>query len=82
MLASASTLALELAPFEQCLDEPSVTSVIQRDLELARQLGVSATPGFGLGRPGPDGSVAVTTLIRGAQPLEVFETAIDDVRNE
>jgi hypothetical protein len=47
-----------------------------------KDLNLTMTPSFALGRIDVDsGKLKVLKLIKGAQPIEVFEKAIDDVRN-
>jgi len=66
--ASAAALGLNAATFDQCLDSGKFAGQIKEDMEQGSKLGVNSTPSlFVNGRP-----------IIGAQPFEVFKTAIDD----
>jgi protein-disulfide isomerase len=72
---------MDTTVFEACLDESSTAKErIDRDIEKARELGLTGTPGFALGRIGSEGVVRIETLIRGAQPFATFESAIDALR--
>jgi protein-disulfide isomerase len=68
------------------LDEPTFTSCLGADVEAsvrkdaasAIALGLKGTPAFLIGRIQDDGTLAVTAVLKGAQPLEAFTAAIDD----
>ena len=64
--------------FSKCIAGTLLTAErIRKDALTAKELGVTGTPSFALGRIGPDGRVVVTKIIRGAQPLTVFQDAIN-----
>jgi protein-disulfide isomerase len=64
----AADAGLDTAKFNQCLDTSKYESRVQEALGAGGRLGVTSTPTlFVNGR-----------MISGAQPIEVFETAIDD----
>ena len=63
----ARQLGLNMASFEQCLTSGKKESVIQKDMDDARQYGVQGTPTFFV-----NGRIVV-----GAQPLSVFQGEID-----
>lgn len=64
--------------FSKCMVGTTQTAErIKKDAMTAKELGVSGTPSFALGKIGPDGRVVVTKIIRGAQPLTVFRDAIN-----
>jgi len=66
--ASAAAIGLNAPMFNQCLDSGKFENQIKEDMEAADKLGVNSTPYiFVNGRP-----------IVGAQPFEVFKSAIDD----
>jgi len=60
-------LGLDSNNFSQCLESGKYTEVIEKDNELARQLGVQSTPTF----------VVNGTPLIGAQPFESFQQVID-----
>ena len=64
----ATTAGLDAAAFTACLASPETKAAIQRDVEQGEALGLNSTPGFFVnGRE-----------IRGAQPIEAFESIIDE----
>jgi serine/threonine protein kinase/predicted DsbA family dithiol-disulfide isomerase len=63
----ARELALDLGAFEGCLVDPAVDARIDADLAAGREAGVTGTPAFYV-----NGEV-----MRGAQPMEKFDAAID-----
>jgi len=66
--ADAKKLGLDTAKFNDCLDKGKYKSAIEGDMAQGRELGVDGTPAFFInGRP-----------MTGAQPLEKFETTIDE----
>jgi protein-disulfide isomerase len=81
VLVLVGEMGMDTTVFEACLDESSTAKErIDRDIEKARELGLTGTPGFALGRIGSEGVVRIETLIRGAQPFATFESAIDALR--
>lgn len=66
-LQYASELNLDMDEFVTCLNEHRYEAKIQRDLDAARELGISSTPTFFI-----NGIKLV-----GAQPIEVFKQLID-----
>ncbi len=66
--ADAKKLGLDTAKFNDCLDKGKYKSAIEADLAQGRELGVDGTPAFFInGRP-----------LTGAQPLEKFQSTIDE----
>lgn len=64
----ASAAGLDAAAFSACLANPEAKAAIQHDVSQGEALGLSSTPGFFVnGRE-----------VRGAQPIEAFETIIDE----
>jgi protein-disulfide isomerase len=64
----AADLGLNASTFGSCLDSGKHAARVQSGLEEATQLGLSSTPSIFInGR-----------LLMGAQPLEVFQSIIDD----
>ena len=64
-LAVGSGVRLE--PFHRCIAGKQLQALIEADMERATESGVSSTPTIMIGR----------TVIRGAEPTEVFRRAID-----
>jgi protein-disulfide isomerase len=72
LLRYASEVGLPPDAFAACLDAHRFAPAVQADLAEGRALGVRSTPSFLInGRP-----------VIGAQPLEVFRTAIDEALRE
>jgi protein-disulfide isomerase len=64
----ATTAGLDAAAFGACLASPETKAAIQRDVAQGEALGLNSTPGFFVnGRE-----------VRGAQPIEAFESIIDE----
>jgi protein-disulfide isomerase len=75
----ASGLGIDLGSFRTCLEEGHTTALVKMNQSEARRLGITGTPTFLLGGPEADGAVVVTRKLVGAQPLAVFERAIEDL---
>lgn len=72
LLRYASEVGLPRDAFVACLDSHRFAPAVEADLAQGRALGVRSTPSFLInGRP-----------VIGAQPIEVFRTAIDDALRE
>jgi protein-disulfide isomerase len=64
----ATTAGLDAAAFTSCLANPETKAAIERDVAQGEALGLNSTPGFFVnGRE-----------VRGAQPIEAFESIIDE----
>ena len=74
--SDALSIGLDAAAFAGCLGGSAVTRV-RADLAEGRRLGINSTPSFVIGVAQPDGSILITTKIRGAQAYQVFEKAIE-----
>jgi protein-disulfide isomerase len=77
MTSLAAELGLDSKAFEKCLDGPDLSTTIDRDLQTGKSLDVSVTPTFALGRIDSSNRVKVDTFIMGAQPIEIFRSAIE-----
>jgi protein-disulfide isomerase len=75
----AQAAGLDTAAFEACLASGKMAPRVQADIEFGNKLGISGTPLFLIGKPGPNGEMTVLKGISGAQPFSVFKKAIDDV---
>lgn len=73
-------LRLDPVKFQQC-SEKSVEAEkrIERDIQYSKALELTGTPSFGIGRFDSQGKVRIEKLVIGAQPLTVFEKAINEV---
>lgn len=80
----AATIGLDTAAFTDCLQEERYAARIQKDLKEGAKLGVRGTPSFLLGTTDPEDPTRLqaTRFIRGAQPLTVFRSAIEELLNE
>ncbi len=63
----ANELGLEQGSFDECLDTGKYTDLVQKQTELARQLGVQSTPAF----------LINAQAMLGAQPFENFQQVIE-----
>jgi protein-disulfide isomerase len=73
----AAALGLNTAAFSRCLSDGTKAEAVQLDLTLGQQLMIRGTPTFLVGlSQGNNAEVRVLRRIVGAQPLDVFETAI------
>ena len=52
---------------------------IENDIQHAKELQMSFTPGFAVGIVDAQGRMSVKKIIVGSQPISVFETVINDV---
>lgn len=68
------------ASVESCMSEGRFKDEIAKDIDDATAIGINGTPGFVIGTYTEDGSVE-GIAITGAQPFDVFERAIERVRN-
>ena len=82
--AHAETLGMDATAFEACLADENSSRRIRVKLQEGQRVGVSGTPSFVVGLTDPEDSnkVHVTKFVRGAQPLEVFTEAIDELLAE
>lgn len=63
--------------FDQCLDDNTYADRLARDMEVAESVGITGTPGFIIGYHDPDTGILEGELISGAQPANVFVSAIE-----
>ncbi len=71
-VTTAKSLGLDLARFDKDRASEAAKAAVQRDLDLAKKLGIQATPQF----------VMNSHPITGAAPLEEFEKVLGEVRAE
>ena len=77
----AAELELDTAAFDECLDSKKYFKQVNADIASGAALGVRGTPGFFLGLTDPEDSskVNLSVYIKGAQSLDNFRAAIDDL---
>lgn len=79
LVGTAVTLGINGVSFRKCLSASERRRVIERDVEAADAMGISGTPTFLLGvQDGRDG-VTVKRILIGAQPVERFRKALDEL---
>jgi len=79
IVAALESQSLDVSAFQGCLEGPAARERIERDTTVAQRLGLQATPSFAVAIIDERGRGNVKKIIRGAQPLSVFETVINDV---
>lgn len=79
LVGHAAAIGLDTAAFARCLDDDAKAEAVRQDLALGQSMGVRGTPTFLLGYANGGGQVRIVRRIVGAQPLDVFETAINAV---
>lgn len=82
LVGHAAAIGLDTAAFARCLDDDAKAEAVRQDLALGQSMGVRGTPTFLLGYANGGGQVRIVRRIVGAQPLDVFETAINAVLAE
>jgi protein-disulfide isomerase len=77
----AGDLGLDVDAFKACMDSDKFVPQIRAHIVEGQSLGVSGTPSFvvGLTDPKDPDKVNLTKFIRGAQPLQAFQSAIDEL---
>lgn len=74
--AIATSLGLNAAIFQRCLDSDKFKDEVNKDIADASGAGVNGTPSFFLGESSANGLIEGNIIV-GAQPYSVFKTAID-----
>jgi protein-disulfide isomerase len=77
----ARHLSLDTAAFDDCLNRGRYAAEVQQDLDDATAAGVQGTPGFFLGKTQSNDAIQ-GIFIRGAQPVTVFQEAIEGLLRE
>lgn len=77
----AASLGLDVAAFSECMNSDQFMEQIKADMAEGQKLGISGTPSFVLGLTDPEdpSKVHLTRFIRGAQSLQAFSGAIDEL---
>lgn len=63
--------------FDSCLDKEQYASRVAKDMAAGQAVGITGTPGFIVGYYNPDDGTVEGELISGAQPANVFASAIE-----
>ncbi|MFQ5914785.1 MAG: DsbA family protein [Nitrospinota bacterium] len=74
----ARRIGLNIETFNTCLDTNRYSEEVRKDREAGRKAGVRRIPSFVLGRTTDNGKI-VGRFISGAQPYEVFKSALEDL---
>ena len=77
----AASHGLDVAAFTECMSSDQFMEQIKTDMAEGQRLGVSGTPSFVVGLTDPEDAnkVHLTQFIRGAQSLQSFSAAIDEL---
>jgi Thioredoxin len=79
----AEAVGLDVPKFEQCLAGGKFDQEIRRDMDEARKVGVTGTPGFMIGRTDPGSSkVKVLAVLKGAKAFADFKAEFDRLLDE
>ena len=76
----ARELSLDMTAFSECLENKRHLAAIDKDADDARLAGIRGTPSFVVGKSAED--IINGVMIRGAQPYQAFEAAINKLLNE
>ena len=79
LMGTAARFGLADPSFKACVDQQSPLGAINASRQEAVAAGFTGTPGFLVGRLGPDGTVHATRRLYGANPYSLFQSAINDV---
>jgi predicted DsbA family dithiol-disulfide isomerase len=79
LTSHARQLGLDVLRFTECVGGREAHHALEQDIEIARTLGVKATPAFFVGVVQSDGSVVLKKRVNGAFPFSDFRSAINDL---
>ncbi len=80
LIRYATTLNLDSAKFQECLNSGKYASEIRKDISEGQRVGVRGTPTFLIGVLAQEPfKVHVLKIIRGARPYTEFKEAIEDL---
>ncbi|MGB7292085.1 MAG: thioredoxin domain-containing protein [Thermodesulfobacteriota bacterium] len=77
ILSSTVELNLNHEKFEQCVNDKTKETEINKDFQEGQLYGVRGTPSFFIGKTEDNENEMTGVYIRGAQPFQVFKTEID-----
>jgi predicted DsbA family dithiol-disulfide isomerase len=78
LVQRAETLRLDKGTFARCLETLAAAEVAKEKAEATR-LGLESTPVFLIGVADKSGTIRVVRKINGAQPVDVFTAALEEV---
>jgi protein-disulfide isomerase len=74
------SVGIDGAALRACLESGRHAQEVKDSVERIRKLGINGTPAFLIGRtPAPGTSFKAVKFVEGAQPYDVFKTAIEEV---
>lgn len=76
----AERLGLDERDYDECIEQATAPDRVRVSLARAKELSVTATPTFFLGRRQVDGRIKVMRRVSGAQPLSAFEEALKSIQ--
>jgi protein-disulfide isomerase len=79
LLRTGERFGVNRVRLADCIDAGS--SKVQKNIDEARNLGIESTPTFLLGTVRTDGTVTIQRQINGAQPIEVFASAMAELQH-
>jgi protein-disulfide isomerase len=79
LIDHASAEQLDLARFRSCLVGGQMATTVSEHVAEARRLGITGTPSFLIGEIQPDGTVHIIRKLAGAEPFQVFRTALNNL---
>jgi len=71
-------LQIDAKKLSDCVEGNAAAKKIDKDVEIAQRLGLTGTPAFAVGVIEDSNKVTVRKFVQGAQPMEVFQSAIID----
>lgn len=79
LLSHATALSLDVNQFENCLKADKYADEVRKGVSLAAKLGIAGVPGFVIAKMDVKSPLKVKgiSLLRGAQPLAIFQKEID-----
>lgn len=76
----AKSLGLDEREYDECIEQATAPDRVRESLARAKELGVTATPTFFIGRRQADGRIKVIRRVSGAQPFSAFEEALKSIQ--
>lgn len=76
----AKNIKLDIEKYSVCLDDPAQITEVNKDLKYGKQVGVSGTPAFFIGRV-KNGQLVNAQFISGARAYSSFSKVIDSILN-
>jgi len=81
LVSYAEETGLDTVEFKKCLESGKYEEQVKEDLQAGAKGGVRGTPSFFLGLTDPDdpSKIRATRFLRGAQPFQAFQKAIEEL---